>query len=150
EMRYYHTDVPQDGQSARETAAKAWAAQMGRYAFNFLKGTRVNYSTQNMYLSRSDYTFEVENPYVAAGTSGAASMTANPDLTLFALNPHQYQPLTLGPDLTKAGRPQVTWNPLQPGYGTDFPRPSTLRHANKSDPTSPSRWEYWSLRGNLK
>lgn len=150
EMRYYHTGVTPDSQSARDAAATAWAETMGQYAFNFLTKSTINYSVTNMYQSTTNYNFSVQNPYVALGAPNAAKMTV-PDMTVLALNPHQYQPITLGPDLTKASQPQVVWNPLSPGYGTDFPVPgSTIPNANKSTPTSPSLWNYWSLRGNLK
>jgi len=150
EMRYYHTQVGQDPESGRKAAAMAWANTMGKYAFNFMTQSSIKYSVTNMYQTTTNHTFTLENPYVAAKAPQAASMTL-PGETVLALNPHQYQPITLGPDLTKASQPQVVWNPLAKGYGTDFPvAASGIPNANKTNPTTPSRWGYWSLRGNLK
>lgn len=150
EMRYYHTGVAQDSAAVRDQAARQWADTMGKYAFNFLTRTKIDYSVKNMYESDTTYSAITQNPYVAAGAANAAQMTANATSTVLTLNPHQYQPITLGPDQTKSARPQVVWNPLQ-SYGQAFPMPAAPPpNANKSNPSSPSLWGYWGLQGNLK
>lgn len=159
-MRYYadQAAVPLDSEDACRKAAIQWAKEMGKYAFNFpangpgSKASQITYSVKNMYQCQTTYSMNLVNPYVAAGAENAQGMTAAPDLTVMALLPHQYQPITLGPDLTKASRPQVVWSPLQPGsYTKDFPIPSNApKNANRTDASSPSRWNYWSMRGNLK
>lgn len=149
-MRYYHTGITPDRRSVLDQAARDWASTLGQYAFNFPTSTKVAYTVENMSESRSTFSVELKNPYVAAGASGAGSMTLNPKDTVIALNPHQYQPIKLGPDLTKAAQPEVTWQPLR-SHGKDFPVPTSAPpNANRTTPTSPSRWGYWSLRGNLK
>lgn len=151
EMRYYHTQVTQDTSDVRLKAARAWAENMAPYAFNFLTGTKIDYAVTNMKWVTSTYTATMKNPYEALLSSprNSGSMTVD-NQTVLALNPHQYQPLTLGPDLTKKAKPQVVWSPLQKGYGKDFPKTSPPVNANKSDPGTPSRWDYWTIRGNLK
>lgn len=148
-MRYYHTGVAQDSQSVRDAAAREWAEEMGQYAFNFLTDTVIDYEVTNMYQVTTHFNAAFQNPYVVAGATNAAAMTADPDKTVWALFPHHYQPLTLGPDLTNPSRPQVVWEPLTT-TGIDFPGLTGPPNANKSDPASPSRWDYWHPRGNLK
>ncbi|GHB95792.1 hypothetical protein [Cerasicoccus arenae] len=148
-MRYYHTDVPRDDRSLWDNAAKAWADEMGKYAFNFLTDTRIDYSVQNMNKVTTEFHATFGNPYEAAGAVGGASMTAAADKTVWALFPHHYQPLTLGPDLTKASQDQVVWNPLKT-TGIDFPSVTSPPNANKSTPTTEARWDYWHPRGTLK
>ncbi|MEO0793670.1 MAG: hypothetical protein AAFX93_00830 [Verrucomicrobiota bacterium] len=147
-MRYYHTDVARDDRAALDQAAKDWADEMGKYAFNFLTETKVEYSVTNM--NRVDSLFDATyaNPYEEAGATNAAAMTAD-GKSVWALFPHHYQPLTLGPDLTKSSRDQVVWEPLQTA-GIDFPSITGAPNANKSTPSTNSRWDYWHPRGNLK
>lgn len=150
EMRYYHSTVTQDPEATRKLAAVNWANTMGKYAFNFPVDTNIKYAVTNMYKATTTYTPVLKNPFVELQNSprNAAAMTVKGQ-TVMALNPHQYQPITLGPDLTKSSQPQVVWSPLSAGYGTDFPVPTNL-NANKTTSTTPSRYGYWSLRGNLK
>ncbi len=149
-MHYYHTGVTVDGVDLLVPAARAWADELGKYAFNFLTGTKISYAVTNMDLATTTFATTVANPYVATGAPDAAAMTASPTQTVMCLQPHQYQPLTLGPDLTKTARPQVLWNPLG-GVDAEFPIPAASPpNANKSTPEAPSRWDYWSLKGNLK
>jgi hypothetical protein len=149
-MSYYHSAVPEDPEATRVAAARAWADQLGPYAFNFLVDTRISYAADNMSSVATTYRALVQNPYVAAGDPSGSSLTANTTATVMSLLPHQYQPLTLGPDLTKASRPQVVWSPLQ-GYDKNFPVPSAVPpNANRNDPDSPSHWDYWSPRGTMK
>ncbi len=148
-MSYYHTGIPQDSDTVRVAAARNWADTMGKYAFNFVTDTKIKYSADNMDLVTSDFTNSVANPYVLSGDSGASSMTVNSSQTVMALLPHHYQPFTLGPDLTRANKPSVVWNPLK-AYGTDFPATNGPPNANKNNPTSTSRWGYWGPRGTMK
>jgi hypothetical protein len=149
-MRYYHTLVAADSRRIMDQAARDWASTLGQYAFNFPTSTKVSYAVDNMSESLTTFSVGLQNPFTAAGRPGAAGMTANPRQTVIALNPHQYQPVNLGPDLTKAERPEVVWNPLR-SYGRDFPIPASAPpNANRSTPDTASRWNYWSLRGNLK
>lgn len=149
-MSYYHTEVPVDSESVRVAAARNWAETMGQYAFNFVVGTRISYAADNMTTVSTTYEQTVRNPFVAAGDASASAMTANNTDTVTALMPHHYQPLTLGPDLSQAARPQVVWNPLQEA-GTEFPIPANAPpNANRNDPDTGSRWGYWGPRGNMK
>lgn len=148
-MRYYHTEVTRDSQAVRDQAAMDWAEKMGEYAFNFLTDTMITYDVTNMYKVTTNFDAAFVNPYVAAGDPTAASMTASADETVWALFPHHYQPITLGPDLTSAGRDQVVWDPLKT-TGIDFPAVAGPPNANKSDPTAQPRWDYWQTRGNMK
>lgn len=149
-MSYYHSEVPVDAEEARIAGARSWAESLGQYAFNFVTGTKITYAADNMTTVSTAYEYAVRNPFVAAGDTSAAALTANATDTVSALMPHHYQPLTLGPDLTQAARPQVVWNPLRDA-GTDFPIPANAPpNANRNDPDTPSRWGYWSPRGNLK
>ena len=149
-MRYYHTGVQLDAEPTRIEAAKEWANVMGKYAFNFLTGTKITYAASNMDLVNTTFTNTVKNPYVAAGDSSASSMTANANETVMALMPHQYQPLTLGPDLTQKSKPEVVWSPLK-SYDMNFPAiANPPPNANKNNPTSTSRWTYWGPRGSMK
>ncbi len=149
-MRYYHTGVPADSRRIMDQAARDWASSLGQYAFNFPTSTSIDYTVDNMTESQTTFRVDVRNPYAAAGRPAAAGMTADSRQTVIALNPHQYQPITLGPDLTKAARPEVVWSPLR-SYGRDFPIPASAPpNANRTTPTTASRWNYWSLRGNLK
>ena len=155
-MSYYHSQVPEDDEQKRLAAARRWAEEMSRYAFNFLVDTKISFKVTNIYRATTTYKTVVRNPYVAAGEATAASMTADQEKTVIALMPHHYQPITLGLDSTQAIDPaatdksQVIWRPLQtlgadlPVYGIDLP------NANRSDPDSGSRWGYWSPRGNLR
>lgn len=149
-MRYYAEGVTPDPEAARIQAARDWAQQLGKYAFNFPTSSKISYEVRNMYQSDTTHSLTLTNPFVAAGVSGAASMTVNPSQTVLGLMPHHYQPLTLGPDLTKAGRTPVVWSPLRQ-YDKDFPVPSSAPpSANKNTASTPGRWGYWSPRGNLK
>lgn len=149
-MSYYHSGVPVDSEDARIAGARGWAETLGQYAFNFTVGTRVSYAADNMTTVSTTYEQTVRNPFVAAGDATAMGLTANATDTVTALMPHHYQPLTLGPDLTRAARPQVTWNPLSES-GAEFPIPANAPpNANRNDPATPSRWGYWSPRGNMK
>lgn len=149
-MRYYHTGVTADSRRVMDQAARDWANTLGQYAFNFPTSTKVSYAMDNMSESRSTFALGVQNPFAAAGRPGAAAMTVNPRQSVIALNPHQYQPITLGPDLTKTAQTEIVWNPLQT-YDRDFPIPASAPpNANRSTPGTESRWNYWSLRGNLK
>jgi hypothetical protein len=155
-MSYYHSQVTEDDEQKRLAAARRWAEEMGRYAFNFLVDTAISFKVTNIYKATTTYKAVVRNPYVAAGEPAAATMTADPQKTVIALMPHHHQPITLGPDSTQPIDPaapdtsQVVWRPLQtlgadlPVYAIDLP------NANKSDPDSGSRWGYWSPRGNLR
>ena len=70
----------------------AYAQALGKYAFNFLTNTEVNYEvTQNTFC---DVTFKttLQNPY------NDSSMT-NGDHTIMCLQPHQYQDQTFAPGL---------------------------------------------------
>jgi len=149
-MSYYHTEVPVDSEAVRVAAARTWAESMGPYAFNFLVGTRISYAADNMTSVSTTYEPTLRNPFVVAGDASASSLTANDTDTVTALMPHHYQPLTLGPDLTQAARPQVVWDPLEE-VGAEFPIPANAPpNANRNDPSSPSRWGYWCPRGNMK
>ncbi|HEX9047487.1 MAG TPA: hypothetical protein VF988_10710, partial [Verrucomicrobiae bacterium] len=148
-MSYYHSGVTVDDEATRVAGARAWAEQMGKYAFNFVTGTKITYSAENMDLVTTTYTNTLQNPYVAAGDPTAAGMTANASQTVMALLPHHYQPLTLGPDLTHASKPEVVWNPLKQ-YDGNFTVASAPPNANKNNPTSTSRWGYWGPRGTMK
>lgn len=162
EMRYYNLAatpaggpaIPEDPLAARDAAATAWATSLGQYAFNFPTNTQISYNVTNMYQSTTNYNVGVQNPYTALGLPNAAKMTADTRSTILSLNPHQYQPFNLGPDLSQKSKPTVVWSPLRPGYGKDFPKPTGLTNANKNNlpdgTQTPSRWEYWTLRGNLK
>jgi hypothetical protein len=68
--------------------------------------------------------------------------------TVLALQPHQYQPITLGPDYTKANKPQVVWNPLQ-GNLEPLATPQNL-NANKNTKSDLKVWDYWSIKGSLR
>ncbi len=157
QMRYYHTQLTRDPKPARDAMAAAWANELGKYAFNFLTSSKVAYSVSNMFQTTTNFSFTSKNPYLSANVTDAARMTT-PAQTVFALNPHQYQPLTLGPDLTKAPTgngttsPQVVWNPLVPGFGSFIKDKvvSTIFNANKSAPNLTQFYDYWNLRGNLK
>ncbi len=148
-MHYYHTGVTVDSEATRITAARDWADNMGKYAFNFVTGTKVTYASSNMYLVTTTYTNTVRNPFVAAGDSSASGMTPNSVETVMALLPHQYQNFILGPDLTQADKSPVIWHPLKT-YGTDLPIQNPPPNANKSNPTATSHWGYWGPRGNMK
>ncbi len=148
-MRYYHTDVTRDAKSVLDQAARDWADEMGKYAFNFLTDTDVRYSVTNMYKVTTHFDAAFQNPFVEAGDATATGMVADDSKTVMTLFPHHYQPYTLGPDLTKASGEEVVWNPLKTP-GIDFPAVSGPPNANKSDPSAPSRWDYWHPRGNLK
>lgn len=166
-MRYYHSgvpedpeqvrynEVPEDSEQVRLAAARQWAEAMGAYAFNFLTDTKISYQVANMYKATTTYQMTVANPYVAAGQTEAAAMTADAKTTIIALMPHHYQPITLGPDPTLPVDPnqpdanQIVWNPLQT-VGAELPVSVNLPNANRSDPNSKSCWGYWSPRGNLK
>ncbi|MCC7373462.1 MAG: hypothetical protein IT581_02315 [Verrucomicrobiales bacterium] len=149
-MSYYHSGVAEDSEVTRVAAARSWAEQLGSYAFNFVVDTRISYAADNMASVSTTYRALVQNPYVSAGDPTASSLTASTTATVMSLLPHQYQPLTLGPDLTKVGRPQVVWRPLQ-GYDRDFPTPASVpANANRNDPNSPSHWDYWCPRGTMK
>ncbi|WP_269543082.1 hypothetical protein [Cerasicoccus fimbriatus] len=147
-MRYYHTDVTRDDRAELDAAAKAWADEMGKHAFNFLTDTKIHYDVANMNRVITEFDATYTNPYAEAGAAGASAMTAG-NGSVWALFPHHYQPLTLGPDLTQASRPQVVWEPLKT-TGIDFPSVTAPSNANKSTPSTPSRWDYWHPRGNLK
>ncbi len=148
-MRYYHTGVTRDSKADRDDAARAWANEMGKYAFNFLGDTAITYDVTNMYKVTTHFDSAYQNPYAVAGAPNASAMTVDQDKSVWALMPHQYQPITLGPDLTKGSRDQVVWEPLKT-TGIDFPAVAGPTNANKNNPDAPSRWEYWHPRGNLK
>jgi hypothetical protein len=148
-MSYYHTGVTVDSESVRVAGARTWAEEMGKYAFNFVTSTKVTYSADNMYLVTTVYSNILQNPYVAAGDATAAGMTSSGEQTVMALLPHQYQPLTLGPDLTHANKPEVVWSPLKQ-YDEDFPVSNAPANADKNNPGSTSRWGYWGPRGTMK
>jgi Glycosyl hydrolase family 81 C-terminal domain len=154
EMRYYNVaQIKPDPEPILVQAALDWAREMGKYAFNFPTGTKIDYAVTNMYETTTDFEVELENPFAASDANGGAA-TSVPHKTVMALSPHQYQPLTLGPDYSKVGAPEVVWNPLRK-YGQDFPMPASApSNANRNllanGSLTPSRWGYWSLHGNLK
>ncbi len=147
-MRYYHTGVTRDSQAVRDQAARDWADEMGKYAFNFLTDTLITYDVTNMSKVTTHFDSAYQNPYVEIGAPNAAAMSVDPNKSIWALMPHQYQPITLGPDLTKGSREQVVWEPLQT-TGIDFPSVNGPPNANKNNVNSSSRWSYWHPRGNL-
>ncbi|MBC2595256.1 hypothetical protein H5P28_13390 [Ruficoccus amylovorans] len=148
-MRYYHTGVTRDAKAVLDQAARDWADQMGKYAFNFLTDTDVRYSVTNMYKVTTHFDAAFQNPFVAAGDPSASAMVADDSKSVMALFPHHYQPFTLGPDLTSSSHEEVVWNPLKT-TGIDFPAVAGPPNANKSEPGAPSLWDYWHPRGNLK
>jgi hypothetical protein len=149
-MHYYHAKVKEDDEPTRVKAAHGWAEALGRYAFNFLTETKITFEVRNMYKVKTTYRLALQNPYVAVGNKTANQMTDDSWKTVIALMPHHYQPITLGPDHTQEGTPEVVWNPLRTS-GYDFPTESIeLPNANRTDPDSPSYWGYWGPRGNQK
>jgi hypothetical protein len=148
-MRYYHTGVTRDAKTVLDQAARDWADEMGKYAFNFLTDTDVRYNVTNMYKVTTHFDAAFQNPFVVAGDASASAMTADNAKTVMALFPHHYQPFTLGPDLTSASRPEVVWDPLKT-TGIDFPAVDAPPNANKSEPSADAHWDYWHPRGNLK
>ncbi len=73
---------------AAPTDVKAYAEELGKYAFNFITDTNISYTVTDMHKLETTFTTTLVNPY------GMATMVASPD-TVFALMPHQYQPVTL-------------------------------------------------------
>ncbi|MBC2601266.1 hypothetical protein [Puniceicoccus vermicola] len=147
--RYYDPGVSEDDRSVLDQAAKDWADQMGKYAFNFPTDTSIDYSVTNMYRVDTDFNASFANPYVEIGATDAAAMTADPAKTVWTLRPHHYQPLTLGPDLSTAAKTPVVWEPLQT-TGIDFPAVASPPNANKTNTSTEARWGYWHPQGNLK
>ena len=147
--RYYDSTVSEDARSVIDQAAKDWADEMGKYAFNFPTETSISYSVTNMYRVDTDFEATFANPYVEVGAADAASMTADPDKTVWTLRPHHYQPLTLGPDLSTPAKTPVVWQPLQT-TGIDFPAVAPPPNANKTNSSTAERWSYWHPQGNLK
>jgi hypothetical protein len=150
EMRYY--GVTPDGEPLRQKQAVKWAQAMGQYAFNFMTGSKVSYSVKNMNKTETSYSATLVNPYTELPASArplnAAGMTNKG--TVLALQPHQYQPITLGPDYTKTNKASVVWNPLLPGPKPLFNGPPDKFTANKNTKSSLEVWDYWSIKGSLK
>ncbi|MGE9290823.1 MAG: hypothetical protein ACQKBT_07525 [Puniceicoccales bacterium] len=147
--RYYDQSVAEDDRSVLDQAAKDWADEMGKYAFNFPTDTSIDYSVTNMYRVDTNFNATFANPYLESGAVDAGLMTADPAKTVWTLRPHHYQPLTLGPDLSTAAKTPVVWQPLQT-TGIDFPAVSAPPNANKTNGSTESRWSYWHPQGNLK
>ncbi len=161
-MRYYNTDpqsggIAEDSETDRVAAAKAWAEEMAKYAFNFSTGTAITYAVKNIYRTETTYAVNLTNPFLAKnpGDTVAEKMTTA-RRTVLAVPPHSYQPITLGPDLTKkpvppaTTPPQVVWNPLVE-FDAAFPVTKPLANANKNNKDDATgRWEYWTHRGNAK
>lgn len=150
EMRYY--GITPDSAKKRQDAAVDWAQRMGQYAFNFVTDSKIEYAVNNMYEVKTSYKLTTVNPYTklpaAAKPSGAGSMT-NPG-TLVALQPHQYQPITLGPDYTKSNKAPVVWNPLRGNADLSVFRGTNLElNANKNVKNGLKFWDYWTIRGSL-
>jgi len=149
-MRYYDPNTPEDSKADRLAAAHAWAKELGKYAFNFPIGSRVDYDVTNMYQVETDFRLTLSNPFVESGAPNAADTTAEADKTVINLLPHQYQPITLGPDLTQSAAPEVVWPPLRSSFD-DFPSaPITLANANLNPKAGETHWGYWTPKGNLK
>jgi Glycosyl hydrolase family 81 C-terminal domain len=149
-MHYYHPEVKEDDEPARVKAAHIWAEELGKYAFNFLTGTTITFEVRNMYKVKTTYRAALQNPYQALGDKIGNQMTPDSWKTVIAVMPHHYQPITLGPDSTREGTPDVVWNPFRT-TGYDFPTGSIeLPNANRTDQKSPSYWGYWGPRGNQK
>lgn len=149
-MRYYDPNTDEDDEATRLAAAHAWAKELGQYAFNFPVGSQVDYNVTNMYQVETDFKLTLKNPFVESGAPNASQTTAAPGKTVINLLPHQYQPITLGPDLTQAGQPEVTWPPLRSSF-EDFPSsPITLPNANMNPKAGETHWGYWTPKGNLK
>ena len=146
-MYYYHPDVKEDDSGTRIAAARKWAEELGKYAFNFLTDTKISFDVKNMYKVTTKYSTSLQNPFVSAGATGAQKMVAEPQKTVIALLPHHYQPITLGPDITRSC--DVRWSPLRPV--SEFPTFSNLLpNVNRTGPTSHGHWGYWGPRGNHK
>src|SRR5262249_8843946 len=102
EMRFYGTQ-PQLTDVARQDrldSAIPGAKALGPSRFNSTRAAKFSYPATNMYQTETTFSVSTKNPYT--GTTGGS--------TVLALNPHQYQPLTLGPDLTKVSKQEVVWN----------------------------------------
>ena len=153
EMRYY--GVAPDGATRRLNAAGDWARRMGRFAFNFVTDSHIDYTVTNMYQVQTAYRLSLTNPYTrlpaTARPANARAMT-DPG-TIVALQPHQYQPITLGPDYTRPNKVQVVWNPLDllqnPGV-TVFQGSNVDLNANKNVHSGKEFWDYWSIRGSME
>ncbi len=102
----------------------AYAKELGKYAFNFLIDTVINYDVTCQTFLETSFKASFTNPY-----GGDGSMTASPD-TVMCLMPHHYQDQEFAPGCT----PTV----LDLDGSTDFM------------PTGAEDIFYWSVRGNLK
>ena len=101
----------------------AYAKELGKYAFNFLTNTVINYSVTCQTFLETTFKATLANPYGDSSMVAAAS-------TIMCLMPHQYQDQEFAPGLT----PTV----LDLDGSTDFM------------PTGADDIFYWSVRGNLK
>lgn len=124
-QRYYPTTSTS---AYNQDAAKAYAENLGKYAFNFLTDSAISYEvTKN---SRLNTTFSVtlENPYNSSGMT-----TAN--ATVLTLRPHHYKSMPLGhvPHSQSIVIPEV----LDLNGSSLFPDASSC-------------YEYWNVRGALK
>lgn len=101
----------------------AYVQDLGKYAFNFLTDTAINYSVTDNTFCQTTFKTTLENPYDDATMVEAKS-------TVMCLQPHQYQDQTFAPGL----RPAV----LDLDGSTEFM------------PAGTADLFYWSVRGNLK
>jgi hypothetical protein len=155
-MRYYgiQPDMTASGTNNRTKQAVKWAQQMGQYAFNFVTSSKVEYSVNNMYQTDTKYSVTLTNPFTELPNNvrpaNAGAMTNKG--TILALQPHQYQTLTLGPDYTKPSKTQVKWNPLPPAKNTGLSPVNVANTvgANKNVKNGRDFWDYWTIKGSLK
>lgn len=142
-MHYY--EGKEDSVGKRDQAALNYAQELGKYAFNFITSTKITYQVENMYRVTTAFEATVANPYQQVGMSEAATLVADPSSTVFALLPHHYQPIPLGPNPLTGE--EVVWRPLVEGTHRPFPAdsvPFDIPLANSG------KWGYWSMRGNHK
>ncbi|MBX3748033.1 MAG: hypothetical protein KF833_22220 [Verrucomicrobiae bacterium] len=122
---------PTTGQPLDLDAARAYAEALGQYAFNYVTATRVRYSVARKSVVTSTWTSDLSNPHANP------ALVAAPN-TVHALLPHQYQPMTLGTNLTT--QTAVTWTPLVPESVTPW-APAL--------PSGSPVLRYWTARGTL-
>lgn len=101
----------------------SYAQELGKYAFNFVTGTEINYTVTDLTFLETTYASTLTNPYSDGSMVAATS-------TVMCLMPHHYQDQKFTDSLT----PTV----LDLDGSTDFV------------PTNTANLFYWSVRGNLK
>lgn len=101
----------------------AYAQSLGRYAFNFLTNTEINYTVADNTFCETTFAATLTNPY------NDPSIVAATD-TVMCLQPHHYQNQTFAPGLT--------------------PTVLDLNGSTNFAPAGTANLFYWSVRGNLQ